>query len=158
MMSTNSRLLLASTGIACALMAGCSSAPLTLPNDDYERTVRLTAFRQKHADPYDLVYVPSRGGASNSITLGALRSGAGTGNSRALGEMLRNAQGRKACLVVTSPDNELGAETLLDALGRLEGKRLDGVQVGYIGSPAYEEKLRKATTGAGGIFLFAQYP
>ena len=144
---------------ALLVVAGCSSAPLKLPDDNLERTGRMAAYSRDFPNtPYDLVYIPSRGGASNSITLATLRSGVGSANSRKLGALLRESTAKSARVVVTGPDDELTAETLLDALGRLEGRRLDGFHIAYVGAPGYKDILQAAVSPTGAAFAYVRHP
>jgi hypothetical protein len=140
------------------VVVGCSSAPLTLPDDNAERTSRMAAYsREFPHTPYEFVYVPSKGGASNSVTLATIRSGVGSANSRKLALLLRESQAGEARVAVTSPDDELAAETLLDALGRLDGKRLEGFHISFIGASGYEEKLRPAVLRTGATFAYVRH-
>ena len=95
---------------------------------------------------------------SNSITLAELRSGLGSANSKRLASLLRDASDQTARVAITGPDDELAAETLLDALGRLDGKRLDGFHLVYIGAPGYEEKLKATVTKTGATFAYVRHP
>jgi hypothetical protein len=68
--------------------------------------------------------------------------------------MLRASAGQSARVAVTGPDDELAAETLFDALARLEGKRLDGFHLAHTGRHGYEEKLQVAVARAGAQFAY----
>ena len=143
--------------LALTALTGCARAP-TFEEGLFDRDARVSRYRVKYSNPYDLVYIRSKGEATNVVVLTFIRSGVGTGNSWMLGDILKDRSGREASLLVTGADNALTAETLLDALGRLGGKRLDGAELVYIGSPAYEAKLRAAVNATGATFIFVQFP
>ena len=137
----------------------CLADPLKLPDDNAERTARIASYhRDFPSTRFALFYVPSKGQGSDALALAAIRTGAGSSNTRELSKQIAGLNGSPRRVAVTGPNDELAAETLLFVLGSLQPAQVANLNVAYIGAPGYESQLRVAGDKLGIEIAYVSHP
>jgi hypothetical protein len=139
-------------------LAACSSTPSGPAGEASEQRARISAYHRVHPQAsFTLAFVPSSpfGNAASQALLG---SRADTAASRQLSDQIRRDPPADILVVVTGPDDQLAANTLIDALSRIPPGAVEHVHVVYIGAPGNEVKLNSAVARVGIQIEYINYP
>ena len=139
--------------VAVALLAGCAAT--RKPADDSD--LRLQAASHAFGGRYEYLIIHSAGELGDSLFTGLSRLTGPSEVARDLATRIAPAEKGAVRILVTGPDADKTLDVIRDAFTFHRKSRLPGLELLFLGEPAYEAQVRQLVESVGARMRFAAF-